>query len=89
MIILGLLNVLYAVLDVLLVFSLPNLPEQALEYVNTFFDYLVGATGIVANYTPLGYLLTLFGVILAVDAGLLIYKFVMWVVRKIPMLGIK
>lgn len=89
MIITGLLNVIYFILDKLLVFSIPKLPEQATGYINTLFDYMASATGIVANYTPLNYLLILFGLILAVDAAILIYKFIMWILRKIPVLGIE
>lgn len=88
MIITGLLNVIYFILDKLLIFSIPELPAQAQGYIDTLFDYMVGATGIVANYTPLGYLLILFGIILAVDVAILLYKFVMWILRKIPVLGI-
>lgn len=89
MIITGLLNLIHLILNATLTFSIPKLPEQALEYINTIFDYMVGATGIVANYTPLSYLLVLFGVILAVDVALLLYHFIMWILRKIPMLGIE
>lgn len=49
---------------------------------------MVTGAGILANYTPLGYFMILFGVILAIDAGLVIYHFVMWIIRKIPMVGI-
>lgn len=89
MIITALLNVIHFILDKVLILSIPQLPSEAMTYVNTLFDYLVGATGIVANYTPLGYLLVLFGVLLAVDVGIMLYHFVMWVLRKIPMLGIE
>lgn len=88
MIINGLLNVIYSVLDFLLIFSIPELPSQAQGYIDTLFDYMVGATGIVANYTPLGYLLILFGIIVTVDVAILLYKLVMWILRKIPLAGI-
>lgn len=78
---------LYNVLNLLLVFKIPQLPSGVMEYVNTFFDYLSSACGIVANYIPLDYCLTLFGVLLLVDGGLILYKFVMWIIRKIPMVS--
>ena len=89
MIITALLNVIHFLLDKLLIFSIPKLPEQALDYIDTLFDYIVAGTGIVANYTPLSYLLTLFAIVISVDIALLLYKFVMWILRKIPMLGIE
>lgn len=87
MIIETLLSVLFNLLDFLLFFKIPDLPETALEYVNQFFDYLVAGAGILSNYAPLTYLFTLFSIILVVDAAILVYHFVMWIIRKIPMLG--
>lgn len=76
------------VLNILLVLEIPNLPSQVFDYVNTLFDYMVAGASILANYTPLSYLLVLFGVLLAVDTGLMLYKFVMWIIRKIPVASI-
>lgn len=76
------------VLNILLVLEIPNLPAQVFDYVNTLFDYMVAGASILANYTPLSYLLVLFGVLLAVDTGLMLYKFVMWIIRKIPVASI-
>lgn len=82
-----LLGLIYKVLDVLLILNIPQLPDSVTGYINDFFDYLVTGASILSNYTPLGYLLIMFGVLLAVDTGIQIYKFVMWIIRKIPMLG--
>ena len=83
-----LLNALYNIFKVLtLPINIPPMPEQASQYIEQFFDYIEMGAGILANYTPLGYLLTLFGVVIAVDIGIKLYHFVMWILRKIPMLG--
>lgn len=87
MILESIMSVLKNVLGLLLVFKIPPMPEQALNYVNSFFDYMASGAGILANYTPLGYLLVLLGVLLAVDAGIMVYHFVMWIIRKIPMVS--
>lgn len=87
MIIESIMTVLKNVLNLLLVINIPELPEQVMEYVNTFFDYMASGGGIVANYTPLGYLLVLLGVLIAVDVGIMVYHFVMWIIRKIPMVS--
>lgn len=84
-----LLTLLKGLLSILLVFKIPQLPENVTGYIDTLFGYLETGASILSNYTPLSYLLTLFGLILAVDAGILIYKFVMWILRKIPILNIK
>lgn len=87
MIIETILTAIYNIMDFLMFFKIPNLPDSALEYVNEFFDYLVVGAGILANYSPLQYLFVLFGIILSVDAAILVYHFVMWIIKKIPMLG--
>ena len=84
MIIQGLLNVLYTLLDALMLFEIPSLPEQATEYMTTAFDYMASASGLLANYVPLAYLLALFGVIIGVDMALVVWEFAIWVYRKIP-----
>ena len=69
--------------------NIPGLPPEVAQVVAQITQYLVTGLQIVANFTHLDYLLVLFGVVVAVDAGMLVYKFIMWVIRKIPMLGIE
>lgn len=83
-----LLNLIYNILDKLLVFNIPSLPDSVMEYVETAFEYIAAGAGIVANYTPYQYLMTLFGILLVIDAAMLLYRFVMWIVKKIPMLHV-
>lgn len=83
-----LLEALYGVFKVLtLPIKIPMFPEQATTYIEQFFDYLEMGAGILANYTPFSYLMILFGVLIAVDVGIMLYHFVMWILRKIPMAG--
>lgn len=84
-----LLNALYGIFNVLtLPIRIPELPTEAMSYIDSMFEYITAGAGILANYTPLSYLLVLFGVILAIDVGLKLYHFVMWLIKKIPMLNI-
>ena len=89
MIIEALLNLIYGLMSVLMVLNIPDMPAEVQSYINSFFDYLASGVGIVANYVPLDYLLVLFGVILAVDVGIMLYHFIMWIIKKIPMLNVK
>lgn len=88
MIIEMLLNLIKNLLNTLLVFSIPQLPAEVQTYIDMMFNYLVSGASILANYTPLPYLLTLFGIIVAIDIGINVYKFVMWILKKIPMIGV-
>ena len=54
-----------------------------------FMEYLQTGLQILAVYTHLEYLLVLIGIVVLIDAAMLIYHFVMWVLKKIPMLGIE
>lgn len=84
-----LLSFILRILNILLVFEIPMLPQEVYGYFDTFFTYLESGASVLANYVPLSYLLTLFGIIVAIDGGILLYKFVMWILKKIPMLGIE
>lgn len=88
MIIQALMSVLKSYLNISLLFEIPSLPDEVYNYIDELFDYLASGAGLLANYVPLDYLFVLFGVLLAVDAGILIYHFVMWVLKKIPMASI-
>lgn len=88
MIIEMLLNVIYNLINKLVILDIPNLPDEVYGYIDTLFDYLTSGASILANYTPYAYMMTLFTVILAVDIGINIYKFVMWVLQKIPFIDI-
>lgn len=90
MIIEVLMNLVYYLFEFLtLPISIPGLPEGVRDVITGALDFISVGVALLANYCDIGYLVTLFGVILAVDAGMLVYKFVMWVIKKIPMIGIE
>lgn len=68
--------------------DIPALPDDVSDILNTVLEYLNTGVQLLACYTNLKYLLVLFGIIVAVDVGISVYHFVMWILRKIPMLGI-
>lgn len=89
MIIEALMQVVYLIFAALTsVIAIPSLPDGVMGFMSEFLTYLQMGLGLLANYCDLGYLLTLFGIVVAVDVGILLYKFVMWIIRKIPMLGL-
>ncbi len=90
MIIKMLLDVLYSVFSVLTApINIPQFPAEVQTAIDTMLGYISAGVGILANYTHLGYLLTLFGLVIAVDIGIMLYHFVMWILKKIPMLSIR
>lgn len=90
MIIKALLELLYKVFSTLTsAISIPQLPEEVAGFLEEFIGYLVTGMQILAVFTHFEYLLLLIGIVVAIDVGMLIYHFVMWVIKKIPMLGIE
>lgn len=90
MIVEALLNLIYGVFSVLTApINIPDLPAEVSGVISTAVEYIGTGIGVLSNYVNLPYLLTLFGVVVAVEAGILIYKLVMFFVKKIPMLGVE
>lgn len=69
-------------------FNVPPAPDDFLEAIPQFFTYLESAQSLVALVFPINLepFLTITLIILAVEHG---YPFIMWVLRKIPFLGIE
>lgn len=89
MIIEAIMNGIYNFLDTILIFNIPSLPTEVYQYIDTAFDYISMGAGVLANYTPLAYLLVLFGIIITVDIAIMGYHLAMWVIKKIPLLGME
>lgn len=90
MIIKALLDLLYGVFALLTTpINIPELPEQAISSISAVTQYLITGISIIGVYVDIQYLWTLFLLVISVDVGIGVYKFVMFIIRKIPMLGIK
>ena len=92
MIITALLNLIYTVLSVLLVFELPQLPQTVtslLSQITTYVGTGVSVIGIFIGSTALGILAVLLQLVIYMNAAYFLWSFVFWVIRKIPMLGVK
>lgn len=64
-------------------------PATLLDVLFEGVSYLGMGLQLLSNYVDTVYLGVLFGLVVAVDAALGVYYFAMWVIQKIPMLGIK
>lgn len=89
MIIETLMNILFKVFKLLTTpINIPSLPDSVSDFMTEVLGYLKTGLQLLACYTDVNYLLILFGIIIAIDVGIALYHFVMWILRKIPMLGI-
>lgn len=90
MIIETLINLIYKVFALLTSpIQIDKLPESVSNALATGLEYISAGFGVVGQFTHLSYLLVLFGIILTVDVAFMVYKVVMWVIKKIPFLGIE
>ena len=89
MIIEGLLKIIFNLLSaVISQFNVPPAPEEFLAAIPKYFEYLSSASSLVSLVLPINLapFFVVSGVIMVVEHG---YPFIMWVLRKIPFLGIE
>ncbi len=92
MLISGLINLIYGLLSLLLVFDLPQLPDTVMTLLGTIKDYMVSGVGLLralVGDTAMGVISVCFQLVIFLNAAYFLYSFVFWVIRKIPMLNIK
>lgn len=92
MIITALLNLIASLLSVVLVFDLPQWPSQIDQLFQTVISWMVTGVEVFCVFVgqeTLTIISVLLGLILAMNAAYLVYSLVFWVLRKIPMFGIK
>ena len=92
MILKALSDLLCKMLDKLLVFSLPEFPDWAMNAFQTAQNYLLQGAGFLQalfGTQMYGYLCTLFWLSLSVHIAYELYDLAMWIVRKIPLASIQ
>lgn len=89
MIIEGLLNLISWLLGVLLTpIDIPDLPQGVAIAITRLSGYLGDGLGILAAFTHYQFLLSLLAIVIVIDVAVLLWKFIRWVLQKIPMGGI-
>lgn len=84
-----LLNVIVAFLRIVLIpFSVATLPADVASTVTLALGYLSDGVAIVAGYTHFSYLVALFALSATVETFFFGYHIIMWILRKIPFIGI-
>lgn len=84
-----LLDLIYGLFNVLTAgLSIAAAPLEMQLYTVRIAEAFLTGVSFLANFVDIGYLMILFGFIIVVDSALLVYHFVMWIIRKIPLIGI-
>jgi ABC-type glycerol-3-phosphate transport system permease component len=79
-------------LNALLVFDLSNLPPTITTLLNQIKEYIIAGISVIQSFmgsTAMGVIALHLAIIIAMNAAYFLYSFVFWVIRKIPMLGVK
>lgn len=86
----ALFNLVYLIFQILTtVVSVPAMPAKVTEVLGVLIEYVSTGIAILGNYCDMSYLLALFALIAVVDTAVMSYKIVLWIVKKIPILGIE
>lgn len=91
MIILGLLNLVKGLLSVLLIFNLPAMPDSVQSTLTTVATYLGDGISVLRAFIgadALNVCSVYLGLVVIIDSAYFLYSTVMWILQKIPMLGI-
>ena len=70
-------------------FEIPSFPSDVSTYLETFKGYIFEGIGFIKFFLPWSYIVLLLKIVLGILVAIELYKFVMWILRKIPMLGMK
>jgi len=84
----GLIKIIFNILSLVISqFNVPPAPEEFINAIPDFFGFLEMADGFIALVFPIDLtpFIAITLVIMAVEHG---YPFIMWILRKIPFLGI-
>lgn len=68
---------------------LPDMPEEVTSVIDDFFDIIFAGVNIFNFFVPLNFVAILIPIVIAILNFDKIYKLIMWVLRKIPFIGVE
>lgn len=90
MIISGLLNLIYSLLELVLTpFSLPSLPDGIQTIFDTVLSYLTGSVGLLCVFVRPSTLQLLIPAVIVVINAEHIWNGILWILKKLPFVGIE
>lgn len=90
MIIEALLTLIKKLLELLLSpIQIPDLPDSVQSVITQAMAYLLDGLGIFAAFTHYQFLMALLALVIIIEVAMLVYKFVLWILKKIPAAGIE
>ncbi len=68
---------------------LPDMPSEVVSVMDSFFEIIFTGVNIFNFFVPLDFVAILIPIVIAILNFDKIYKLVMWVLRKIPFIGVE
>lgn len=68
--------------------GIPSIPSEITQYVSLIIGYINDGCKIFYQFVYRDVVVALLGFLIAVTAAYYVYKFGLWLVKKIPMLGV-
>ena len=90
MIIKGILELFFSLLQI--VFSpiaLPQLPAKASSYLDQCIDWILGGYNVIGMFIDLGIVKTLIPIVIVIANLDKVWSFIMFILRKIPFIGVE
>lgn len=70
--------------------NIPQIPSDLLNSVNSTIDLIITmGEGLLDLVMPYNIAKVLLEIVIAIEVGVKLYHFVMWILKKIPMVGIE
>lgn len=91
MIIEGFFNIVYLILDGILnlLDVLPDFPASLIASVDSFFDLVFSNLSLLGFFVRIETIQIIVPLFIVVYNAEYVYRFIMWILRKVPMVGIK
>lgn len=92
MIVNALLQVLYTLLDAIMIFDIPDLPPQISNGISYALTYITQGVGVLTSFIgpdAMAVLGVLFGLFVVLNVAFFAYSVAWWFIRKLPFLQIR
>lgn len=66
----------------------PVVPDGLAAYIEKFLDYIKQGMGFISYFLPMSLVKAIISFVIACELFMFGYRVVMWILKKIPMLGI-
>lgn len=79
--------IVYNIFNTFVNVDIPLLPEDVYTFLDTAVGYIETGSAILSNFFPMQLLLSYLGIMVVVEAAVLVVQILVWIYTKIPFVG--